>query len=126
MNATEPGKKTILIVDDSPLIVERLIDMLEDLDNLAWIKNAGNYADAVIAISENNPDIFLLDINLPDKSGIEILPIIKENNPSAKVIMITNQGNEYYQKLCMKLGADYFIDKSKEFDQIAAIIAAMP
>ncbi|MEO5592935.1 MAG: response regulator transcription factor [Chitinophagaceae bacterium] len=118
----ETGKKTILIVDDSPLIVKRLIDMLNELENLEWIKKAGNYSEAVQLITDTEPNILLLDINLPDKSGIDILRITKENNPSTRVIMITNQANEYYRKLCMRLGADYFIDKTKEFEQIAEII----
>ena len=120
------GKKTILIVDDSPLIVRRLIDMLSELPNLEWIKNAGNYADGIELVQRHNPGILLLDINLPDKSGIELLRICKENNPGTKVIMITNQANEQYRKLCLKLGADYFIDKSKEFEQIADTIADIP
>jgi DNA-binding NarL/FixJ family response regulator len=121
----ETEKKTILIVDDSPLIVKRLIDMLNELHNLGWIKHAGNYSEAIQSIKENKPRIVLLDINLPDKNGIDILRICKESNPSTKVIMITNQANEHYRKLCMKLGSDFFIDKTKEFEQIAGIIAAI-
>ena len=118
-------KKTILIVDDSALIVKRLIDMLHELNSFEWIKSADNYADAIQLISATSPEILLLDINLPDKSGIDILRISKEQNPSTKVIMITNQANDYYRKLCLRLGADYFIDKSKEFEQIADIIATI-
>ena len=120
------GNKTVIIVDDSPLIVKRLLDMLNDLPGLEWIKHAGNYAEGLQLIKENNPGILLLDINLPDKSGIELLRVCKETNPGTKVIMITNQANEYYRKLCMKLGASYFIDKSKEFEQIAEAIASIP
>ncbi len=96
--------------------------MLCEIPNVGLIRHAGSYHDAMVIIKEQQPRILLLDINLPDKSGIEILRSAKENNPSATVIMITNQANEYYQKLCLKLGADYFVDKSKEFDQISGII----
>ena len=121
----ETGKKKILIVDDSALIVKRLTDMLSELEGLDWIKSADNYKDAVQLIETAKPGILLLDINLPHKSGIDILRISKEQTPSIKVIMITNQANDYYRKLCMLLGADYFIDKSKEFEQIAGIISAI-
>ena len=120
------GKKTVIIVDDSPLIVKRLVDMLNELPNLEWIKNAGNYSEGLQLINEHQPRVLLLDINLPDKSGIELLRICKTSNPGTKVIMITNQANEYYRKLCLKLGADYFIDKSKEFEQIAEAISDIP
>ena len=99
--------------------------MLREIPNVSWIKHAGSYQEAMELIKEYHPRILLLDINLPDKSGIEILRNTKEGGPSVKVIMITNQANEYYQKLCVKLGADYFVDKTKEFEQIADIIAAL-
>ena len=121
----EESKKTILVIDDSPLIIKRLLDMLSEIPQLGWIKQAGSYQEAAALINEHQPRILLLDINLPDKSGIEILRNSKENHPTVKVIMITNQANEYYQKLCMKLGADYFIDKTKEFEKITAIIAGL-
>jgi DNA-binding NarL/FixJ family response regulator len=124
-NAMEESKKTILVVDDSPLIIKRLLDMLCEIPQLGWIKQAGSYQEAAALIDEYQPRILLLDINLPDKSGIEILRNSKETHPAVKVIMITNQANEYYQKLCMKLGADYFIDKTKEFEMIAEIIAGL-
>ena len=121
----EESKKTILVVDDSPLIIKRLLDMLSEIQQLGWIKQAGSYQEAVALIDKYQPRILLLDINLPDKSGIEILRSSKEQHPTVKVIMITNQANVYYQKLCMKLGADYFIDKTKEFEKITAIITSL-
>jgi DNA-binding NarL/FixJ family response regulator len=124
-NAVEESPKTILVVDDSPLIIRRLLEMLREIPNVAWIKHAGSYQQAMEIINEHHPRILLLDINLPDKSGIEILRNVKENASSVKVIMITNQANEYYQKLCIKLGANYFVDKTKEFEQIAGIISAL-
>lgn len=123
--AVEESQKTILVVDDSPLIIRRLLEMLREIPGVAWIKHAGSYQEAVEIINTHHPRILLLDINLPDKSGIDILRTVKEEDPAVKVIMITNQANQYYQKLCVKLGADYFIDKTKEFEQIAGIIAAL-
>jgi DNA-binding NarL/FixJ family response regulator len=125
MHPIDTPAKTILVVDDSPLIINRLIEMLSETPNIGWIRTAGSYAEAIEAIGMHQPGILLLDINLPDKSGIEILRACRVNKSSVKVIMITNQANESYQKLCMKLGADYFIDKSKEFEQIATIISNM-
>ncbi|MFT3934302.1 MAG: response regulator transcription factor [Chitinophagaceae bacterium] len=119
------AKKTILIVDDSALIVKRLIDMLTELENLDWIKNTDNYKEALWLVETEKPTVLLLDINLPGISGIEILRRVKEKVPETKIIMITNQANDYYRKLCLRLGADHFIDKSKEFEQIASIISGI-
>jgi DNA-binding NarL/FixJ family response regulator len=66
----------------------------------------------------------LLDINLPDKSGIELLRKIKKEYKKMKVFMITNQANDYYKEICKKLGADHFFDKSKDFNLIPDLISA--
>jgi DNA-binding NarL/FixJ family response regulator len=77
---------------------------------------------ALKTLEDIHPDMVLLDIHLPDKSGIEILEHIVKNYPHIKVIMVTNKASQYYRGLCMNMGAHYFIDKSKEFEMIPSII----
>jgi DNA-binding NarL/FixJ family response regulator len=116
--------KTILIVDDSNLIIERLTDMLNGLEHVDSISHALTVTTAIEILGQSTPDIILLDINLPDKSGIELLRIVKKRYPDITVVMLTNNANDYYRQLCLKLGADNFVDKSKDFDMIPNIIAA--
>ncbi len=118
-------KKVLLLVDDSPIIIERLMYMLEELDNIEVILQSESYANALKLIESNHPDIIILDINLPDKSGLDLLRLIKKEYPNTTVIMVTNQTGEYYRNLCQKLGADYFIDKSSEFEQVPVIISSI-
>jgi DNA-binding NarL/FixJ family response regulator len=118
------GKKIVLVVDDSPIIIERLNSMLAGLENVQSIIYAKNYATAILLLEEK-PDIAILDINLPDKSGIELLRYIKNSNAAVTVIMLTNQSGDYYRNLCMRLGAQYFIDKSSEFEQVPSIISSV-
>jgi DNA-binding NarL/FixJ family response regulator len=117
-------KRMILIVDDSLLIVKRLIDILKGLDNIDSIKHAGTYAEANALFGQCQPDIVFLDINLPDKSGIELLSKIKKDNYEIKVVMFTNHSDDYYKTLCSKLGANYFIDKSTDFEFIPELISS--
>jgi DNA-binding NarL/FixJ family response regulator len=119
------AKKIILIIDDSALIVERLINLLKDLRNVETINLAGTWAEAIILLEQFQPQIVFLDIHLPDKSGIELLNKIKTEHPEIIVIMFTNQGSDFYKTLCLELGADYFIDKSKDFDLISEIISSL-
>src|SRR5690349_11127149 len=104
------AKKIILVIDDSELIVERLINILKDLGNVGKINLAGTCAEACILLEQSQPQIIFLDIHLPDKSGIELLNNIKTKYPEIIVIMFTNQGGDFYRTLCMELGANYFID----------------
>ncbi|MDP4130253.1 MAG: response regulator [Bacteroidota bacterium] len=114
----KPKNKTILIVDDSPLVLERLREMLSVLSHAPAIISATHYAEAVAIIHHDSPDIVLLDVNLPDKSGVGLLRYIKLNFPRIIVFMISNQYAPYYSKLCESLGAVRFFDKSKEFHLI--------
>jgi len=118
-------KKTVLIVDDFPLIIERLIVLLNNLENVGPVFRAGGYSQAIPMLLEQDPDIIVLDIHLPDRNGIDLLRHIKKNHPEMIVIMLTNESSEYYRKLCNSLGADYFVDKSTEFDRIPAIISSL-
>ena len=118
-------KKSILIVDDSILLAERLIDMLKSMENVDSIKHAGTYAEAMVLLEQTKLHIVFLDISLPDKSGVALLSSIKKNYPDIMVIMFTNQAGDYYRTLCMKKGANYFIDKSKDFELIPGIISSL-
>jgi len=119
---SEKQKFTILIVDDSPIIIKRVTSILKDLENTGTIVHAANYSKAIQTLNEFSPRIVLLDIHLPGKSGVEVLRYIKENHLPVTVIMLTNQTEEYYKTLCKEIGADYFIDKSSGFEAIPGII----
>jgi DNA-binding NarL/FixJ family response regulator len=114
--------KTLLIVDDSIVVVDRLIPMLEDLENIACVIHAGSYEEAIEMLEQIRPDFILLDIQLPDKSGIELLREIREKDQEMVVIMITNHATPEYGKVCKGLGAQHFFDKSKDFELISDVI----
>jgi DNA-binding NarL/FixJ family response regulator len=112
----------VLIVDDSPLIVRRLTRSLKGLKNVKQILHAGSFTEAMNILAVLKPDLLLLDINLPDKSGIDLLRTISVNKWELKVIMFTNNSTEYYRNLCKSLGAYYFFDKTNEFEKIPDFI----
>ncbi len=114
-----------MIVDDSPIIVAWLRQMLAELEAIGKVLEAGSYKEALPLLHSSLPDIVLLDINLPEINGIELLRYIKSESPSAIVIMLTNQADEFYRIRCKKLGADYFLDKSSEFEQVPALVASL-
>ena len=116
-------KLKILVVDDVEIIRRNLTEMLNELDGVGPVLNAGNYMEALKLLEEERPDVLLLDINLPGKSGVELLRTIKAKNWKLQIIMITNQANEYYKNLCKSLGSHYFFDKSNEFEKIPLAIS---
>lgn len=114
--------KLVLIVDNSIFIIERLLIILKEVKGIEKIVTATNYEEAVNILEEMKMDIVLLDIQLPGKNGIELLKYIVKNFPAVNIIILSNLVSEYYQKLCLDLGANCFIDKSKDFASIPDVI----
>jgi len=113
----------VLIVDDSYLIVKKLTEVLIESNSVSEVHYAYNIADAMMILHRQKPDIISLDINLSNESGIDLLRTIKKEYPEIIVAMLTNQASGYYKDLCIKLGADYFLDKSCDFDNFFDIIS---
>ena len=117
--------KVVLVVEDSLLIIERILRLLSEASGIKMVIHAANYAESQKMINEIDADIILLDLNLPDKSGIELLKEIKTNHPEIKVIVLTNHASDNYRQICTSMGADHFFDKSSDFDKIPGTISAM-
>jgi YesN/AraC family two-component response regulator len=112
----------VLIVDDSKIVCKGLQQMLTNIAGVEIVGQAHNGKDAITSISELKPDVVILDIRLPDLSGIDVLVDIRAKNLSTLVIMLTNYPYPQYRKKCEELGADYFFDKVKEIDEIPKVI----
>ncbi len=117
--------RSLFIVDDSSLIIERLLALLEGLLPPEQIGYAGSYVEALSLIAHHPPDILLLDVHLPDKSGVELLRVVRKRYPETIVIMISNQSDESYRSACAALGALRFLDKSTEFEEIPALVESL-
>lgn len=118
-------KLVLLIVDDNMRFIERMIGILDEITNIGYINVANNYNEATRIITEERPDVVLLDINLPGKSGIEVLKHIRKTGTQSHVIMVTNHADDYYRKQCNEIGADYFLDKSNDFSKVPGIISSL-
>lgn len=112
----------VIIVDDSEVVCERLQQMLINIAGVKSVALAHNAPDAITAITETNPDAVILDIRLPGASGIEVLKDIRNKKLSSRVIMLTNYPDPQYRQICIRLGADYFFDKSAEIEMIPGVI----
>ena len=115
-------KLKILVVDDAQLVVKRVMALVNELPSVEKVIGAASYNQAVQLIKNEKPHLVLLDIQLPEKNGIELLVHVKKNYPEIKTIMLTNKAGVYYKNLCEKNGCDHFIDKSSEFEKIPMII----
>lgn len=118
----ENKKLTIAIVDDSQIIRERLALKLNSCESFRVIWQAENIAQTFECFSSEVPETLILDIQLPDGSGIDVLEKIKAKYQGIKVIMLTNYPSYPFRKKCIEGGADYFFDKSTEFEKVYEIL----
>ena len=112
----------VLIVDDSKIVCNGLQQMLINIADVEIVGQAHNGKDAIQSISDAKPDVVILDIRLPGKSGIEVLKDIRDKKLPIRVIMLTNYPYPQYRKKCEELGADYFFDKVTEIENIPNLI----
>lgn len=115
----------ILIADDSAVVRERLIGLLTDLRGVEVVGQAEDAIEARNLAAKLKPDVAILDLRMPKGSGADVLCDIKKLDPTAKVIMLTNYPHPENRKKCMDGGADYFLDKSTEFQKLAAVLMEM-
>jgi len=115
----------IFISDDSPIVRVRLAHIFDDVEGVKVVGEAQNVKDSIDSIKKLQPDAVILDLNMPDGSGIEVLKNIKNTSTKTKVIVLTNYPFPQYKKICMEFGADYFFDKSNDFNKILDIIKEM-
>ena len=89
-----------------------------DYDDEAGAIAVDSGANALSQINTTTPALVLLDLDLPDINGMDVLSGIRKEFKGVKVIMLTNQSNPFIRKVCMSLGASYFFDKSTEFEKL--------
>lgn len=110
----------ILIIDDEAAIRESLETLLT-LEGYA-VETAPNGESGISSIEENAYDLVLLDLALPGKSGLEILPLIRERQPSLPVIMITAFGKVDNVVEAIRSGAQNFVQKPWDNEKLLADI----
>ena len=102
----------LLIIDDSDLLQSRLKKSILEVDKTINIEQAYTIKQASDLFDSFIPCRIILDIALPDGSGIDLLKKFKKEKPNTNIIILTNFPTSEFKKRCMELGADYFFDKS--------------
>jgi two-component system cell cycle response regulator len=109
---------SVLIVDDSETLRKRLKEALSRIRTDLEFYEASSGEEALRVISSEMHDIVILDISLPDISGIEILKEIKMSDTGTRVIIFTSYPSAEFRERCIAFGADYFFDKCKDYRNI--------
>ena len=112
------------MVDNSALIRERLCTLILVDDGIRAVGHSDRADEAISAILAAQPDVVLLDVFLAAGSGIDVLRALRKRAPNIAVYMLTNFSDPPYRRLCKRLGASAFFDKSTEFGLVRDAIFA--
>jgi len=113
----------ILLVDDVNIVLQKMKMFLSIVPSVNRVDTADSADKAYSLLESNQPQLVVLDVNMPGTSGIDMLKKIRSSErPRPVVVMLTNQKEKIYKDTCLSLGADYYMDKSKDFLCLPEII----
>src|SRR5229473_2446693 len=115
-------KMKVFIADDSSLFVGRLTELLRDVPGVELAGQAGDVSESVRRIQQMKPDAVILDLQMPGGSGLDVLRAIRPDHPGLYILICTNYPYPQYRQECLSAGANYFLDKSTEFEKIPDIL----
>jgi DNA-binding NarL/FixJ family response regulator len=120
-----PRTIKVFIADDSAAMREHVLELMQDIPGVKIVGFASEGAEAVASIRQLRPDVVLLDIQLPHGSGLDVLRSIKQNGRGPLTIVATNFPYPQYRKRALDLGADYFLDKTTDIEELRGLIAQL-
>ena len=113
----------LLIVEDSGLVAERIKEIVCEVPGCEIAGTAMDVGGTWRLMPKVNPDVIVLDLQIPGGSGLEVLRAVKRGQRDIFVIVLTNHASPLVREACLSAGADFFLDKSTEFGQLPAVLA---
>jgi two-component system, NarL family, response regulator NreC len=112
----------VLIVDDHAVVRAGLAMLVNAEDDLEAVGEAGSARDAIFEARSTNPDVVLMDVVMPDESGIDVVPKILQERPETKVLVLSMQDDPRYVREAFEAGASgYVLKEAADAELVAAI-----
>lgn len=119
------SKIRILIADDHSMVREGLKQLVELEDDIIVVAQAGNGSEAIEKIIEYKPDVVLLDINMPELNGLEVLAYLRDNEINANVIILTIHNEVEYLYKAVEIGVKGYVLKDSESDVLIRAVRSV-
>ena len=112
----------VLIVDDHAVVRAGLAMLVNAEEDLEAVGEAGSARDAIFEARSTKPDVVLLDVMMPDQSGIDVIPQLLEERPEAKVLVLSMQDDPRYVREAFEAGASgYVLKEAADAEVVGAI-----
>ena len=117
----------VFVVEDSAAVRERLVELIREVKDIEVVGEAATYDTAVAGIINTRPDVAVLDIKLANDtgSGIDALIEVRKTLPGIRAIILSNYSTPQHLKASADAGAEFFLDKSSDFERIPEILERM-
>lgn len=112
MNAYQPLPITIMTVDDHPLFQQGVAGVIANEPDLYLLAQAANGAEAIALYREMRPAVTLIDLQMPDMSGIDVIAAIRAEFPAARMVVLTTLEGDVNAARAIKVGAVGYLLKS--------------
>lgn len=116
------SKHSIIIVDDHQLVLDGLVSIVKEMDDFEIIASARNGKEGVQLVESLNPNLVLMDIDMPIMNGLEATRQIKSKNAEAKVIILTMHNEASLIKKVMDIGADGYLLKNSDRNEFQSAL----
>ncbi len=112
----------LLIADDAAFLRQRLSYLITELIGIENIIYAEDVPAAIETIIKEKPDVVVLDIQMPGGSGIDVLKKVQKEDQKPVFIVFTNYPYPRFRKSCLAAGADFFLDKSFDHNELLGVL----
>jgi DNA-binding NarL/FixJ family response regulator len=112
----------VLIADDSRLVRERLVALVSELDEVDQVGQADEPDEILRQMRDLQPDVVVLEPRLTRGLGVGVLERIRSLSVMPMVIMLTAFPYAQDRRRCLALGADYYLDKTTDFERVAEVV----
>lgn len=119
---SQPSHIRVLVVDDHPVVLQGLIGMLEKASDIVIVGQGRNGHEAIAVFQQQQPDVTLMDLRMPEMGGVEAITVIRSEFPNAQIMVLStyDTDEEIYQGL--RAGAKGYLLKDSEPEELLAAI----
>ena len=111
-----------LVIDDHPVVRKGICQILEDVSGQVSVDEAGDASEGLKKFRNNKFDLVLLDINLPGRSGLDLIEDFKSIDPDAKILIVSMYPEEQYAIRALKTGAAGYLTKESASDELLTAV----
>jgi DNA-binding NarL/FixJ family response regulator len=116
------NKITVAIVEDHQMVREMWSQLFEVRKEIEVVGKSGGFDEAIDMIKAKRPDIVLLDINLPNASGLDAVPLIRKISPGTRIIAVSMHSQPAYAKKMLQMGAKGYVTKNSSHEEMFTAI----